>query len=495
MNCPNCKNSINNNLKICPYCKYVLSECNDETSTPGSQPIDQAPTTKKPNWTLLLILAFIPGLNFISFIVGLTSLKKQNAKDKRNGITCIIIALCSITILAIISGIKSSNNDTSDEKTIEKVVSQPQQTNKPVTQIATAEIVPFDQLFIDEKYNTNDTELETTVCVEEISNFYFKASAEENEYNGWEPNDCEISFVNEDDLCLLNVGDYITVYGIYSGGASESIKQAKIIYSGTEALQRFEEEKQMFNEWLDKTYSNRNSVLINDIDTFEFDYLTDDPKYEKVLATDIIKMCETDSENAKSLYADKFLEIKGRVYRNGVSGDQLQIRGSDNHFHLPVICSPRNDTQKLWIMNLQEGDNVIVRCEVFSVAELFSPGSLEANIDDIFTCDGKMSDEVNTVLISYGELGQCGQIDYFDNDPMIRYYLPAGKYSATSTGTQKGTGFFVESVKLHKEDGYDTSDVYEEYHFDENPSVTFELKDDCCVYVFSGTHMEVKAIK
>lgn len=40
-----------------------------------------------------------------------------------------------------------------------------------------------------------------------------------------------------------------------------------------------------------------------------------------------------------------------------------------------------------------------------------------------------------------------------------------------------------------------TSNVYEEYHFDENPSVTFELKDDRCIYVFSGTHMEVKEVK
>ena len=94
-----------------------------------------------------------------------------------------------------------------------------------------------------------------------------------------------------------------------------------------------------------------------------------------------------------------------------------------------------------------------------------------------------------SILLVEGEKGEYGKEEYFDGYLEVRYYLPKGTYKVTCQ--TQGSGFMVETIETHLEDGYKTSDVIEHIKFDNtNQSKTVTIKDGECVFLTINSILE-----
>lgn len=83
----------------------------------------------------------------------------------------------------------------------------------------------------------------------------------------------------------------------------------------------------------------------------------------------------------------------------------------------------------------------------------------KSQIKNIERKEIKLPEDTNTstksIILKEGQKGEFGKEDLFDGEKYIRYYLPAGKYEIEAV--TKNAQFFVETIALHKENGWDTA--------------------------------------
>lgn len=98
------------------------------------------------------------------------------------------------------------------------------------------------------------------------------------------------------------------------------------------------------------------------------------------------------------------------------------------------------------------------------------------------------------ILLTDGDLGEYGKEEDFSGYKSIRYYIPTGKYIV---GCQtRGSGFYIETIEKHLENGYETSDVIAEVKFssaDEKYKV--EIKDGECISLIINSIIEFEKIE
>ena len=98
------------------------------------------------------------------------------------------------------------------------------------------------------------------------------------------------------------------------------------------------------------------------------------------------------------------------------------------------------------------------------------------------------------IILNDGVVGNYGKYDTFDGKKYLRFYVPAGKYQATAL--VKNSMFYVESIKLHKEDGYDVPTTYETVSLNKKGDIkTIEVKNGQCISLVMGTKIELVKIK
>lgn len=107
---------------------------------------------------------------------------------------------------------------------------------------------------------------------------------------------------------------------------------------------------------------------------------------------------------------------------------------------------------------------------------------------------GNLTENKNGMIkITEGILGEYGRKDNFDGEMYIRYYIPSGKYTVTCD-TQKST-MYIESIVLHKEDGFDTATIIEKITFnDTKESRNIIIKDGECVSLTVNSIINLKPI-
>lgn len=97
------------------------------------------------------------------------------------------------------------------------------------------------------------------------------------------------------------------------------------------------------------------------------------------------------------------------------------------------------------------------------------------------------------IKLSYGTIGSYGKEDVFDEEKHIRYYIPSGKYKVTTE--TRGSGFFIETVELHKEDGFDTATIIQKIVFsniEENYEI--EIKEGECISLIINSILKFEPI-
>lgn len=98
-----------------------------------------------------------------------------------------------------------------------------------------------------------------------------------------------------------------------------------------------------------------------------------------------------------------------------------------------------------------------------------------------------------TIKITEGIAGEYGKEDNFDGEMFIRYYIPSGKYTVTCD--TQGSSMYIETIELHKEDGYDTATIIEKISFSSTEeSYDVEIKDGECVSLTINSIINFKPI-
>lgn len=93
-----------------------------------------------------------------------------------------------------------------------------------------------------------------------------------------------------------------------------------------------------------------------------------------------------------------------------------------------------------------------------------------------------------SIILSYDKEGECGQYDLFDGEPYLRYYVPAGNYKVKCN--IRG-GFYIETIELHKEDGWDTATTIQQINMSEGEETEIVIEDGQCISLIINTEIEL----
>ena len=102
--------------------------------------------------------------------------------------------------------------------------------------------------------------------------------------------------------------------------------------------------------------------------------------------------------------------------------------------------------------------------------------------------------EDGSIILKDGIIGSYGKKDKFDGEDYIRYYIPAGTYRAEAL--TKNAQFYVETIKLHKEDGYDNATTIKNVKLSSVGSTDeFTINKDQCISLVTYTQVKLTKIK
>lgn len=90
------------------------------------------------------------------------------------------------------------------------------------------------------------------------------------------------------------------------------------------------------------------------------------------------------------------------------------------------------------------------------------------------------------IKLTDGKKGKYGKYDLFDGEPYLRYYVPAGTYKVKCTA--RG-GFYVETIKIHKEDGYDTPTTIKQVTISQGEKTKIKVKKGQCISLYINTEI------
>lgn len=97
-------------------------------------------------------------------------------------------------------------------------------------------------------------------------------------------------------------------------------------------------------------------------------------------------------------------------------------------------------------------------------------------------------EESNIIVLSYDKEGKYGQYDLFDGEEYLRYYIPSGKYNVKCN--IRG-GFYIETIELHKEDGWDTATTISQIMMSAGEEKEITIKDGQCISLIINTEIEL----
>lgn len=98
------------------------------------------------------------------------------------------------------------------------------------------------------------------------------------------------------------------------------------------------------------------------------------------------------------------------------------------------------------------------------------------------------SANAESIILSDGKEGKCGQYDSFDGEPCLRYHVPAGNYKVKCN--TRG-GFYIETIELHKEDGYDAATTIQQINMSDGEETEITIEDGQCISLIINTEIEL----
>ncbi len=93
-----------------------------------------------------------------------------------------------------------------------------------------------------------------------------------------------------------------------------------------------------------------------------------------------------------------------------------------------------------------------------------------------------------SIILSYDKKGKYGQYDSFNGERYLRYYIPIGEYKVKCN---IGGGFYIETIKLHKEDGWDTATTIQQINMTNGEEAEISIEDGQCISLIINTEIEL----
>lgn len=92
------------------------------------------------------------------------------------------------------------------------------------------------------------------------------------------------------------------------------------------------------------------------------------------------------------------------------------------------------------------------------------------------------------IVLSDGKTGEYGQYDLFDGEKYLRYYVPTGNYTVRCN--IRG-GFYIETIELHKEDGWDTATTIKQIDIKQGDEINITVEEGQCISLYINTEIEL----
>lgn len=102
--------------------------------------------------------------------------------------------------------------------------------------------------------------------------------------------------------------------------------------------------------------------------------------------------------------------------------------------------------------------------------------------------DNKSTETSEGIVLSDGKEGEYGSYDLFDGEPYLRYHVPAGNYTVKCN---VGGGFYIETIELHKEDGWDTPTTIEQININSGDEIEITIEEGQCISLYINTEIEI----
>lgn len=94
-------------------------------------------------------------------------------------------------------------------------------------------------------------------------------------------------------------------------------------------------------------------------------------EYESVTVAEMKDQLDSNAMKAKDMYDKKYLEISGRLANIDSDGKYISIVRSDDQWAIMgVQCYLKNDDQKSKVMDMNIGDEVVIKVKIKDVGEV-----------------------------------------------------------------------------------------------------------------------------
>ena len=200
----------------------------------------------------------------------------------------------------------------------------------------------------------------------------------------------------------------------------------------------------------------------------------------------VLRDIETDSLYQMTNYID------GATSFDTVMGSMMYDRIYDDYFISGQVKAKNNTNKEVFTFSA----NYTVTDNSFELVYLAIDGKVvygsEYEEPEIIKTEKteKNSGDSNGsfIVLSDGKEGKYGKYDLFDGEPYLRYYVPTGEYTVKCNISG---GFYIESIELHKEDGYDTSDVIEQFNISKGEELKIRIEEGQCITLYVNTEIEL----
>lgn len=218
------------------------------------------------------------------------------------------------------------------------------------------------------------------------------------------------------------------------------------------------------------------------------------PVYERGYKSLNYKDFEPDKNVIKSLQSDMFNRlseyIEGETSIKSKTGSMMYSRIYDYYSISGKVKAKNAISKKDFTFTVdyivKDGNYECVYLAIDGTVAFGSDQTPKLQKEELKQENGSENGE--SIVLSYNKEGDYGQYDLFDGEPYLRYYVPTGNYKAKCN--IRG-GFYIETIELHKEDGWDTATTIQQINMSEGENVEISIEDGQCISLIINTEIEL----
>lgn len=171
------------------------------------------------------------------------------------------------------------------------------------------------------------------------------------------------------------------------------------------------------------------------------------------------------------------------VLLGGCGSDKANVQNQKENESAQAVAE--QDTESFESLSLDDAETEEKSTEPISSTDGLTEDSIQEADSEIESAE---NDNKKTITLTDGIEGEYGQYDLFDGEPYLRYYVPIGSYKVKCN--VRG-GFYIETIEIHKEDGWDTPDTIKQINMSAGDEVEISVEEGQCISLYLRTEIEL----